>query len=269
MTLPPHLRDSVTPTSYMPDSMSNLPAITVADGVVTPNPFKDVIKTEPPPDLKDIMKDKPIHTTTSTTAPSTSMKFPNVSTTNSAESNGSAVEYFGQTTTQISTRVKSDTPKVQENSTDYDYGESFSFGSVLDLLFSGGSTEKPKSTSQKQKPAVVATTSALDLLEQTYNAESNSIVHKEAQDRSDVNISDPTDELNAVNNIFAPEQEPNKHSPNHKATLENSLSGLLKLAGCNIYGRIYRVGKIIDELSNPCLECLCTELGVQCRKLDC
>ncbi|XP_034231447.1 mediator of DNA damage checkpoint protein 1-like [Thrips palmi] len=47
------------------------------------------------------------------------------------------------------------------------------------------------------------------------------------------------------------------------------LSGLLKLAGCNIYGRMYRVGKIIQELSGPCLECRCTEVGVQCQQLGC
>uniref|UniRef100_A0A182TST8 VWFC domain-containing protein n=1 Tax=Anopheles melas TaxID=34690 RepID=A0A182TST8_9DIPT len=35
--------------------------------------------------------------------------------------------------------------------------------------------------------------------------------------------------------------------------------GILKLAGCNIYGRMYRVGRIISELSGPCLECKCTE----------
>ncbi|KAJ8723038.1 hypothetical protein PYW07_004218 [Mythimna separata] len=45
--------------------------------------------------------------------------------------------------------------------------------------------------------------------------------------------------------------------------------GLLKLAGCNIYGRMYRVGRIITELSTPCTECWCTELGVQCKPLNC
>lgn len=45
--------------------------------------------------------------------------------------------------------------------------------------------------------------------------------------------------------------------------------GLLKLAGCNIYGRMYRVGRIIAELSTPCQECWCTEFGVQCKPLKC
>lgn len=56
-------------------------------------------------------------------------------------------------------------------------------------------------------------------------------------------------------------------------TLDNeipmSVGSLLKLAGCNIYGRMYRVGRIITELSNPCLECKCTEIGVQCKQLEC
>lgn len=46
-------------------------------------------------------------------------------------------------------------------------------------------------------------------------------------------------------------------------------AGLLKLAGCNIYGQMYKVGKIIMELSTPCMDCRCTELGVQCRPIKC
>ncbi|XP_030383927.1 uncharacterized protein LOC115631351 [Scaptodrosophila lebanonensis] len=46
-------------------------------------------------------------------------------------------------------------------------------------------------------------------------------------------------------------------------------TGMLKLAGCNIYGRMYRVGRIIVELSSQCLECKCTEVGVKCGPLDC
>ncbi|XP_055683393.1 uncharacterized protein LOC129790129 [Lutzomyia longipalpis] len=45
-------------------------------------------------------------------------------------------------------------------------------------------------------------------------------------------------------------------------------AGILKLAGCNIYGRMYRVGRIISELSGPCLECKCTEVGVHCTPLS-
>jgi len=48
-----------------------------------------------------------------------------------------------------------------------------------------------------------------------------------------------------------------------------SVGTLLKLAGCNIYGRMYRVGRIITELSSPCEECRCTEIGVKCEQLEC
>ncbi|KAL0272507.1 UNVERIFIED_CONTAM: hypothetical protein PYX00_005446 [Menopon gallinae] len=53
------------------------------------------------------------------------------------------------------------------------------------------------------------------------------------------------------------------------ANKKNAIGSLLKLAGCNIYGRMYRVGKIIAELSNPCLECICTDFGVECNPLIC
>ncbi|XP_055301496.1 uncharacterized protein LOC129568021 isoform X2 [Sitodiplosis mosellana] len=54
------------------------------------------------------------------------------------------------------------------------------------------------------------------------------------------------------------------YTPPHKDP-----AGLLKLAGCNIYGRMYRVGRIIAELSSSCLECRCTEVGVSCTPLNC
>ncbi|XP_043479005.1 uncharacterized protein LOC122509212 isoform X2 [Leptopilina heterotoma] len=52
---------------------------------------------------------------------------------------------------------------------------------------------------------------------------------------------------------------------------DNDITGLniLKLAGCNIYGRMYRVGRIITELTSSCRECKCTEVGVQCKQLKC
>lgn len=44
-----------------------------------------------------------------------------------------------------------------------------------------------------------------------------------------------------------------------------TMNGLLKLAGCNIYGQMYEVGRVIDELSNACLVCKCLpDIGVGC-----
>lgn len=68
------------------------------------------------------------------------------------------------------------------------------------------------------------------------------------------------------------ERHAEQNSPNIYTQPLNSFQnsmGILKLAGCNIYGRMYRVGRIITELSNPCLECKCTEVGVHCTPLNC
>jgi hypothetical protein len=47
-----------------------------------------------------------------------------------------------------------------------------------------------------------------------------------------------------------------------------TMNGLLKLAGCNIYGQMYDVGHVIPELSNPCYECKCLpDIGVGCMPL--
>lgn len=44
-----------------------------------------------------------------------------------------------------------------------------------------------------------------------------------------------------------------------------TMNGLLKLAGCNIYGQMYNVGQLIPELSNACLDCKCLpDVGVGC-----
>ncbi|XP_020287568.1 uncharacterized protein LOC109856570 [Pseudomyrmex gracilis] len=51
--------------------------------------------------------------------------------------------------------------------------------------------------------------------------------------------------------------------------ISTSVSSTLTVAGCNIYGRMYRVDRIITELSSACLECRCTKIGVQCKQLEC
>lgn len=43
----------------------------------------------------------------------------------------------------------------------------------------------------------------------------------------------------------------------------------LKISGCNIYGRMYKPGKIIAELSTTCARCMCTDTGVQCDRPTC
>lgn len=43
----------------------------------------------------------------------------------------------------------------------------------------------------------------------------------------------------------------------------------LKLSGCNIYGKMYQIDQVIHELSSICVQCKCTEVGVQCSELQC
>lgn len=76
----------------------------------------------------------------------------------------------------------------------------------------------------------------------------------------------PADDTNIANteSYVVNNGETKIFTPPHKDP-----AGLLKLAGCNIYGRMYRVGRIIAELSSSCLECRCTEVGVSCTPLNC
>lgn len=46
-------------------------------------------------------------------------------------------------------------------------------------------------------------------------------------------------------------------------------AGGLQIDSCNIYGQMYQVGRIIEELSDACIECKCTEIGVACTNLKC
>ncbi|XP_076346183.1 uncharacterized protein LOC143244773 [Tachypleus tridentatus] len=41
--------------------------------------------------------------------------------------------------------------------------------------------------------------------------------------------------------------------------------GLLKVSGCNIYGKFYKVNENLEELGGPCKECICTDSGVKCN----
>lgn len=64
-----------------------------------------------------------------------------------------------------------------------------------------------------------------------------------------------------------------QHQPNGETKIftppVKDPAGLFKLDGCNIYGRMYRINRVIAELSSPCLECRCTEVGVSCTPLNC
>ncbi|CAH0555490.1 unnamed protein product [Brassicogethes aeneus] len=213
--------DEEAPTVVL-DRLENISnsqeVVTVAEGVSTHDPFRDVIRTEPAPDLQSLIVDMmpflarkttPIPTTTTTTASPTTVKINN------------------------ETNVEED---------------EFSLDKVLQLLFSGDkedtTTIKPSTIlppTVKTKPPAPSTTQKPKPLEKTTENSKR-------------------------------QKAKNKTKPNNLNSVVNSPPpgvGLLKLAGCNIYGRMYRVGRIISELSGPCLECKCTDIGVQCKALKC
>lgn len=60
-----------------------------------------------------------------------------------------------------------------------------------------------------------------------------------------------------------------KNIPQVIAADPGAASGVLKLSGCNIFGKMYRLGQSIFEISTPCLQCMCAEIGVHCTPLKC
>ncbi|XP_073984310.1 uncharacterized protein isoform X3 [Rhodnius prolixus] len=306
------VKEEVTPSTFLPESLSNLPAITVADVIVTPNPFKDVIRTEPAPDLVHIMKDMIPHLqeTVGNIKHDFSVNINNGSVLNVTEP--SFTKLINEASTKIPTKSVIKTEEASPNNTkiDEDYEDTFSFSSVLDLLFNGDF----ESNSTKIKPTTVTSIT-------TSPTEQNKIEHKTVKLSNDINqestdsnvvINDKKDVNNKMTNNIKKNGEKqnltaNVHLNSANGTmisLDNSIenlrptteiiptittpksnvtnnnqsdislasgtpTGLLKLAGCNIYGRMYRVGRIISELSGPCLECMCTEVGVQCKQLAC
>lgn len=60
-----------------------------------------------------------------------------------------------------------------------------------------------------------------------------------------------------------------KNLPQVIAADPGAASGLLKLSGCNIFGKMYRLGQSIAEISTPCSQCRCAEIGVDCTERKC
>lgn len=124
----------------------------------------------------------------------------------------------------------------------------FSLDTVLDLLFSSDTSNNENNKDTKTTETSTTSRSTANVSDQSEDDKLSSKVSEKMEDR--------------VTETGTPSK-----------VLENeipmSVASLLKLAGCNIYGRMYRVGRIITELSGPCLECRCTEIGVQCKQLKC
>ncbi|CAO1345387.1 unnamed protein product [Diamesa tonsa] len=127
-------------------------------------------------------------------------------------------------------------------------------------------TQRPTTTTQRPTTTTIKTTTISNIKKEV-KYPVHSYVDPSIKELENVPV------FNNQNKITNFDQMSQHHSEgateiSAKPTLPN-MNGLLKLAGCNIYGRMYRVGKIIAELSSPCLECKCTEIGVSCTPLKC
>jgi hypothetical protein len=322
-----------------------VPPITVAEGVVTPDPFRDVIRTEPAPDLPSLIEDMmpyllERHTSATTTPISTTISKYFTTSTQVRKTTSAPITF-----THISTptdRIVPITPdlfgEISDNNNnggqleeqtfhdvdvdddlnteeDKDEDSGISLDSVLQFLFSNDDTTKApsrathkatsrhpssdSSTLQETMATSHNTTSTPPSQNSSEEDDKNQPENTTAQLNTTSNSENflsfttgstaastkfskiPHPVLTTVSNNVNPTASSLESPPGKLPVLQHpqlpapvsadpgAASGLLKLAGCNIYGRMYRVGRIISELSGPCLECMCTDVGVQCRPLDC
>jgi hypothetical protein len=322
-----------------------VPPITVAEGVVTPDPFRDVIRTEPAPDLPSLIEDMmpyllERHTSVSTTPISTTISRSFTTPTQGRKSTSTPITF-----THISTPTDRDVPITpdlfEENSNsnrgqleeqtphddvevdddlnteeDKDDDSGISLDSVLQFLFYNDDTTKAPSRAAHKTtshPFGSVSSTSQETMATSHNTPETPLSQNSSEDDDDKNKSETTTSrlnttsnneealnfttgstaastksstkphavLTTVSNNVNPTASSREPPPGKSPILQHpqlrapvsadpgAASGLLKLAGCNIYGRMYRVGRIISELSGPCLECMCTEVGVQCRPLDC
>ncbi|XP_076250822.1 uncharacterized protein LOC143190435 [Rhynchophorus ferrugineus] len=198
--------------------------VTVAEGIIPADPFKDVIKTEPAPDLQSLM--------------------------------GDMISLQKGTTTKLPVEKGfTTTPKVDIPSTTTDHQDFFELDKIWKLIFS----DEDRPTTDEQT---------------NFRKPPNTVNNNLNTNNSDNSLPSTTKTPNSgkTDNVSDKANKTNSHKfATSDDKIENNTIGvgLLKLAGCNIYGRMYRVGRIISELSGPCLECKCTEIGVQCRQLKC
>ncbi|XP_019771949.2 uncharacterized protein LOC109545606 [Dendroctonus ponderosae] len=223
--------------------------VPVAGGMVQLAPFKDVIRTEPAPNLQSLIGDRASLQTTSSSTPATLAE------------------------------LSSDRPTTAAA----DKQPESSFDELLKFIFSGTPDviEKPISHNpslDKNKPTVVqiksvSPTDEKPELQLIKPINDNTLDGSGADVNKTEAVCTKCDEAEDSPAGTAAEHQPMGSSSKKiaKGDQKGSLVGvgLLKLAGCNIYGRMYRVGRIISELSGPCLECKCTEVGVQCIELRC
>lgn len=170
----------------------------------------------------------------------------NVSRTDDFDRNFTSEE--DNRTTRYDNRTESDNfpsedGKITEDTEDVTI---FSLDSVLKLLFSSN-------TSSSNKLTTTETTKTPNVSSVGVREDQEILV---ASSTSTERLTEKTETVETSSKVLDNE-------------IPMSVGSLLKLAGCNIYGRMYRVGRIITELSSPCEECRCTEIGVRCEQLEC
>ncbi|XP_077265820.1 uncharacterized protein LOC143899407 [Temnothorax americanus] len=151
-------------------------------------------------------------------------------------------------TTKYDNRTESDNFPSEDGKTTEDDEDVtiFSLDSVLKLLFSSNASSSNTLTETTTKTPSVSSVSGVREDQETLVASSTSTER----------LTEETETVETSSKVLDNE-------------IPMSVGSLLKLAGCNIYGRMYRVGRIITELSSPCEECRCTEIGVRCEQLEC
>lgn len=248
--------------SELPSGGVVVPPVTVAEGIATPDPFRDVIRTEPAPDLPSLIADlqliekpsvtsnmttqlfitEPVMTTVPITPVTTGAIYHANMTLNRTEySTTTRYTTTATITTTKSTKTKTD-EKFDKNKEEEDEESGFSLKNMLNFFFDDFTNNDNKNNSENITEKITNITK---------------FINQTAERRHDVIIDEE------------PTQTLMKDIKSTTAAFSNHSNHLLKVAGCNIYGRMYAVGRIITELSSPCLQCMCTEQGVQCRGLGC
>lgn len=162
--------------------------------------------------------------------------------------NGNSSGEAGDRGTKHDNRNESNDAPIESGKTTEDAEDDtiFSLDSVLELLFSANASTADDLTQTTKTPDVSIVGGAR---EEDREALVVSSTHTEG-------ITEETEAVETSSKVLDNE-------------IPMPVGAVLKLAGCNIYGRMYRVGRIITELSSACLECRCTEIGVQCKQLEC
>ncbi|XP_014224299.1 mucin-5AC-like isoform X2 [Trichogramma pretiosum] len=302
---------------------------------VSPDPFRDVIKTEPAPDLSSLigemqppylMPEPSLTATTTTTTTTTTVATITSSEASPAEDQQqqqqslsppplTSVDDFSryndshddddggnnETDAAASVSITSKSfsaddvtltttdPIIKDN--EADDSSIFSLDSVFNLFFDD---DRPAETWGEKTAAAANVTNSSSIVKvpaptTTGSTTAATVISSSSTTTTTTPTSttEPTSPSTSTTEVtFTTLEESSSSEPTTTTTTttptttttttkkpatqaDNDPLGLLKLAGCNIYGKMYRVNRIIAELSSDCRECRCSEFGVQCKSLDC